>query len=314
MQKAESYTTSDHFRTGWQETSICSFSRSQPLFRLQIHHNYIYFHAPQNKSRYSTFSTSSILPDTDTDTRIVTPNRSFIDLKNAPPGYDTQWAVVYENFISKDEHESLIKDVSNRMRRKRYEKGHWDAVIDGFKESELIDPVNDGVESFASTPLSNVSSDLILRVRDHIEKNHILSSPDSENDSVSSSSSSSKVGNVRWLPCHAIDLGNDGTLSAHVDSVKFSGDIVSGLSLVSSSIMRLRPAASEKDKDGNSAGAGYVDIYLPPMSLYVLSGGGRFDYTHELLPCGAIFETENGKKMQIAREKRVSIIFRDAKQ
>ena len=45
-----------------------------------------------------------------------------------------------------------------------------------------------------------------------------------------------------WLPCHAIDLSKDGRLDAHVDSVKFSGGIVAGISLLSDSIMRLRPA------------------------------------------------------------------------
>ncbi|CAN0326924.1 unnamed protein product, partial [Phaeothamnion confervicola] len=43
-----------------------------------------------------------------------------------------------------------------------------------------------------------------------------------------------------WLPCHAIDLAPEGFIKPHVDSVKFSGRVVAGLSLVSAAVMRLR--------------------------------------------------------------------------
>jgi alkylated DNA repair protein alkB homolog 7 len=106
-----------------------------------------------------------------------------------------------------------------------------------------------------------------------------------------------------FLPCHAIDLKQDGQLTAHVDSIKFSGTMVAGLSLLSSSIMRLR-----FNDDG------FVDLLLPPRSLYVLTGTCRYEYTHELLPCGSRFtRVDDGTEHRIQREQRVSIIFRDAK-
>lgn len=102
-----------------------------------------------------------------------------------------------------------------------------------------------------------------------------------------------------WLACHAIDLHQDGALHAHVDSVRFSGDVVAGLSLLSSSIMRLKPDASLE---------GHVDLWLPPRSLYVLSGMARYRYTHELLSSHATFQGHT-----VDRDRRISIIFRDAK-
>ena len=116
---------------------------------------------------------------------------------------------------------------------------------------------------------------------------------------------------------------------AHVDSVRFSGTIVSGLCLCNSAIMRLKPATDDANNDGNYApqqqqqqqhDEEYVDIYLPPKTLYVLRGMARFQYSHELLPCGSIFELRGfnsedaEQKIEVKRDHRISVIFRDAKQ
>jgi alkylated DNA repair protein alkB family protein 7 len=115
--------------------------------------------------------------------------------------------------------------------------------------------------------------------------------------------------NSTWLPCHAIDLKRDGELRAHVDSVRFSGGMVAGISFLSSSIMRLRPGSEV----GRNPEEGFVDLLLPPLSLYVLTGVSRYEYAHELLPSGSIFESLDGMNVEIEREHRVSVIFRDAK-
>jgi alkylated DNA repair protein alkB family protein 7 len=113
-----------------------------------------------------------------------------------------------------------------------------------------------------------------------------------------------------WLPCHAIDLKQDGELLAHVDSVRFSGGMVAGVSLLSSSIMRLRPGADA----GRDPNEGFVDLFLPPLSLYVLTGVGRYEYAHELLSTASSFEHPDGGETAVDREHRLSVIFRDAKQ
>jgi len=88
---------------------------------------------------------------------------------------------------------------------------------------------------------------------------------------------------------------------------------VAGLSLLSSSIMRLEQPSTEGEETSNASG-GHVDLLLPPLSLYVLTDVSRYEYAHELLPCGAIFKSrDDGDVSVVQRGRRLSIIFRDAK-
>jgi alkylated DNA repair protein alkB family protein 7 len=243
------------------------------------------------------------------------------------------------------------------MKRKRLERGHWDAVISNYKEVELVD---------LPFTLSSLSVQAIERVRDHLVQTH-FTCPRRRSSGRSSSGrfdgcccrrhgdgrgeeeEEKEHGHdgddgatlVTWLNCHAIYLSKHGMLSAHVDSVKFSGDIVAGLSLKSACIMRLKPVVSTtttssssdegngkeenlmqvtRGETGGERGEkeGFVDLYLPPRSLYVLSGVYRYSYTHEILPSGSSFQfgssssSSNGETIQVDRDDRLSIIFRDA--
>ena len=163
-------------------------------------------------------------------------------------------------------------------------------MIVKYKELELLDHV--------------VSPEMALvldRIRSLLQSQHL--------------SSSTHV-NSNWLPPHVIDLHADGALNAHVDSVRFSGLTVSGLSLLSSCIMRLRPSSDAQD-EWKTAGIDkdeqdrYVDLLLPPRSLYCLSGPSRFRYSHELMPSQSVFRN-NGQA--IVRDHRLSVIFRDTKE
>lgn len=244
----------------------------------------------------------------------IRPDATYVNLLHAPTAFDKSSAVVYPNFITQEEGRSFIKEASRRMKRRKFEEGHWDAVIVGYREVELL--IDDDVPNNASA--SNGSNDIppfvnaIQRTRQHLAAEHL---PASVSDSM------------KWIPCHAIDLSADGRLDAHIDSVKFSGDIVAGISLLSDSIMRLKPCSdewkSESDEGKTTSSnqmkdSGHVDLYLPKQSLYVLSGMSRFSYTHELLPCGSSFDFIDAGDIQNVREtinvergRRLSIIFRD---
>lgn len=163
------------------------------------------------------------------------------------------------------------------MCSRRYERGHWDSAIQQYRETELVDEDE------------NLKA-ILHPLRRFLEENHTRSSCSNGTKSFTGS----------WLPCHTIDLDEKGSLNAHVDSIRFSGNLVAGLSLLSSSVMRLKPA------DATSHGS--VDLYLPPWSLYVLSGVSRYEYTHELLPSGSFYQGNS-----VERGQRLSVIFRDAK-
>ena len=85
---------------------------------------------------------------------------------------------------------------------------------------------------------------------------------------------------------------------------------MAGISLLSTAIMRLRPGVEV----GRDPMEGYVDLLLPPLSLYVLTGVSRYEYAHELLPDASHFEAINGSTTIVRRDRRISIIFRDAKE
>jgi len=188
---------------------------------------------------------------------------------------------------------------SNLDESRRYEKGHWDSAITFYKEIELADNSYQEEDDIPK---------IFGRARQHLAQHHLPNYYENQES-------------VNWLPCHAIDLKKDGGLNAHVDSVRFSGELVAGLSLLSPSIMRLIPCDNDNDdnksnnKDANSAKEeqAYVDLFLPPRSLYVLTGVGRYKYSHQLLPDSSIFRNCDGTEIIVRRDRRLSVIFRDAK-
>jgi hypothetical protein len=74
----------------------------------------------------------------------------------------------------------------------------------------------------------------------------------------------------------------------------------------------LTPDSEQQTKEEMDA-PGWVDLYLPPLSLYVLTGVARYRYAHELLPSGSTFESHADNSIVVERDQRLSVIFRDAK-
>lgn len=222
----------------------------------------------------------------------------LVDDRIAPTSWTKTAAVVYRDVITEEQASVISNEIlGHRMRRKRYEKGHWDSVITDYKEMELYD-IHEIVESMKDeNDISDVSENIqatmanvVWKIRNLLQQNHAIAPA------------------TKWLPCHAIDLKKEGQLSAHVDSVRFSGHMVAGLSLLSPAIMRLKEEEEEEKSET------FVDLYLPPNSLYVLTGVGRYEYSHELLPDGSVFGAEQKNSVVVPREQRLSIIFRDAKE
>ncbi|XP_015917252.1 alpha-ketoglutarate-dependent dioxygenase alkB homolog 7, mitochondrial [Parasteatoda tepidariorum] len=170
---------------------------------------------------------------------------------------------LYANFLTEDEEIELMNEIDPIFKRRRYQFDHWDGAIEGYRETEKLE-------------WNEKNSFVLQRVRE-------LAFPSDT---------------VPMKQIHILDLAKNGYIKPHVDSIKFCGDTIVGLSLLSSSVMRL---VSEKNKNM------VVDCLLPRRSLYVMKGSVRYDFTHEIL--GEKCSYFKGKL--IAKDRRVSVICRN---
>lgn len=170
---------------------------------------------------------------------------------------------VRTEFISEEEESGFMSEVEQGLRKKRYEFDHWDDAIHGYRETERArwGPMCGGV---------------LERLR-----------------AVAFSEDSNLLG-----PVHVLDLDKAGYIKPHIDSVKFCGSTIAGLSLLSDSIMRL---VKQDDADQ------WLDLLLPRRSLYILRNQARYEFTHEILKAeDSIFD---GQK--VIRQRRISVICRN---
>lgn len=166
------------------------------------------------------------------------------------------------DFISAAEEAALLAAVEPALSRRAFEADHWDAVIVRYRELQL--PLS-SLGAVAAAPLRRALALFAL-------------APGAQ---------------APQTLLHALELAADGEIRSHVDSVKFGGAVVCGISLLSAATLRLT-------EEGLPAGAAraprVVDVRLPPRSLYMLHGASRYDFGHAVLTPGA---------------RRISIILRD---
>ncbi|XP_076046082.1 alpha-ketoglutarate-dependent dioxygenase alkB homolog 7, mitochondrial [Oratosquilla oratoria] len=168
-----------------------------------------------------------------------------------------------ENFISEEEEDILMKEIEPHIKRLRYEFDHWDDAIHGYREVER-------------SKWGKASSAIITRLRDAA-----FPEPSSVMPLV-----------------HVLDLAEGGVIKPHIDSVRFCGNIISGLCLLSDAVMRL-----VHDKEKNQI----VDVLLRRKTLYIMRDESRYNYTHEVL----------GEKdsylgnLKVKKGRRVSLIRRN---
>ncbi|XP_016790294.1 alpha-ketoglutarate-dependent dioxygenase alkB homolog 7, mitochondrial isoform X3 [Pan paniscus] len=96
---------------------------------------------------------------------------------------------------------------------------------------------------------------------------------------------------------HVLDLEARGYIKPHVDSIKFCGATIAGLSLLSPSVMRLVHTQEPGE---------WLELLLEPGSLYILRGSARYDFSHEILRDEESFFGER----RIPRGRRISVICR----
>ncbi|XP_065213644.1 alpha-ketoglutarate-dependent dioxygenase alkB homolog 7, mitochondrial [Planococcus citri] len=170
---------------------------------------------------------------------------------------------IVPDFISETEENALFDEAQTDLRSKRYEYDHWDDAIIGFRELERLQ-------------WNTENQKIIERVRK-------FAFPPS-------------CGLIHHV--HVLDLHESGYIKPHVDSVKFCGNTIAGISLLSDSIMRLIMEENKSIK---------LDVLLPRRSLYIMRDDVRFKFTHEILKKDeSVF-----KGMKIDRGRRISIICRN---
>ncbi|XP_036169183.1 alpha-ketoglutarate-dependent dioxygenase alkB homolog 7, mitochondrial [Myotis myotis] len=171
-------------------------------------------------------------------------------------------AVVRPGFLSAAEEETLRRELEPELRRRRYEFDHWDAAIHGFRETE-------------KSRWSEASRAILQRVQ------AAAFGPDQ----------------TLLSSVHVLDLEPRGYIKPHVDSVKFCGTTIAGLSLLSPSVMRL----VHTQEPGES-----LELLLEPCSLYILRDSARYDFSHEILRDEESFFG----KLRVPRGRRISVICR----
>ena len=168
------------------------------------------------------------------------------------------------DFITEEEEKALVSTITPYFRRLRYQKDHWDSAIVGYRETEI-----------AHTSWPENCRPVIHRILE----------------------SSGLISKGTALPhSHVLDLEADGHIKPHVDSVRFCGDLIAGVSLLTDAIMRFIHTTDASRS---------CDVLLKRRSLYVMSGSCRYDYTHEILPSGSLF-----KDLPIEKGRRLVVICR----
>ncbi|XP_065366196.1 uncharacterized protein LOC135959100 isoform X2 [Calliphora vicina] len=155
---------------------------------------------------------------------------------------------IFPDFITELEETQLFEEVEPYMKRLRYEYDHWDDAIHGFRETE--------------------------RKHWYPHNRAVL-------DRVSQVGFDSEI-----MPyIHILDLAPQGVIKPHVDSTRYCGHTIAGLSLLSDAVMRLvrTQVSTETTTNNNQEDAYrsqpkailennfYVDILLPRRSLYIMS-------------------------------------------
>ncbi|XP_010892198.1 alpha-ketoglutarate-dependent dioxygenase alkB homolog 7, mitochondrial [Esox lucius] len=170
---------------------------------------------------------------------------------------------VKTEFISKEEENALMKEIEPGLRKKRYEFDHWDDAIHGYRETER-------------TQWGAVCEEVLSRLRD-------VAFPG---------------GSLLLGPVHVLDLDKAGYIKPHIDSVKFCGSTIAGLSLLSDSVMRL-----VREDDPTE----WLNLLLPRRSLYIIRDQARYKFTHEILKdAESLFSGQ-----RVPRNRRISVICRN---
>ena len=197
--------------------------------------------------------------------------KKLIEVSDKMKSQDVKGIKVWEDFITSDLENKFVNEIDKKISRISYQEGHWDNAIVGYRELEIQD-------RNWSEDITNVLSSLKLTAFN-------------ENDKCLSLT-------------HILDLSEKGFIKPHVDSVKFCGRAIAGISLLSSSIMKF---VNEEDENM------WFKVILPRRSLYLMEGDARYKYTHEILKdeesvCNGV-HIQKGRRISVLNRTQVEQSF-----
>uniref|UniRef100_A0A182NAC1 Uncharacterized protein n=1 Tax=Anopheles dirus TaxID=7168 RepID=A0A182NAC1_9DIPT len=186
--------------------------------------------------------------------------------------------LVKDRFIDDTEEGSLLSEIEPYLQRLRYEFDHWDDAIHGYRETERKHWY----------PANRAILDRVVTVA---------------------------FAGVAMPYVHVLDLAEEGVIKPHVDSVRYCGNTIAGISLLSDSVMRMVRTNDEEQTNAeyrqifsNERHKKYwADVLLPRRSLYIMRHTARYKFTHEILAANeSLFHDQ-----QVKKTRRISIICRN---
>lgn len=100
-------------------------------------------------------------------------------------------------------------------------------------------------------------------------------------------------------------------ISAHIDLPRRYADGIVGVSLTGGCVLTLQRADTAMRETGYGSAEGERhDVYLPPRSVYVLSGESRWDWAHGIEGRVADTVCDGSGTVTLPRDMRVSVTLR----
>ncbi|XP_059045943.1 alpha-ketoglutarate-dependent dioxygenase alkB homolog 7, mitochondrial [Achroia grisella] len=173
---------------------------------------------------------------------------------------------VLPDFVTEAEETSLLAELEN-IKKYRFDMCEWcTQAIQGFRETER-------------STWSEENALVMSRVR-------------------GAAFSSARAGEA--LPhVHVLDLAAAGHIRPHVDALRFCGEVIAGISLLSTAVMRLEHAQRPQLR---------LDALLPQRSLYIMRGVARYEFTHAV--CGGAGAPSTWRGAPVPRRRRLALISR----
>ncbi|KAJ1667151.1 hypothetical protein EV178_001644 [Coemansia sp. RSA 1646] len=255
------------------------------------------------------------IPQLKVPINLVSPQSSKPFIKYSPEftaqGFDKQDIYVYPEFVTTEEHGLLVKNCEKKLRRlaSTYEMGHFDKRIHNYRECSVSawlpnkNSVAGRVAQAIGKPIDPDPADLPDRTSNGRSSGWTtVGKYDGQIRHVLERIWGLFPDNMAWLPPHILDLHQDGEILPHVDNPEYSGFVVGGLSLLGPAVSTFKYVDDPRVR---------VDVLLAPRSLYFMTGRIRYQFTHEITVDP---EQRVWQGVVVPRARRISLMFRDAKQ